>query len=239
MAEQPSSLLRGERRGLDQSEVPAREVRLERRAPEAVAPGEQELDRGPVQPPSGERQRLERTRVGPVDVVHEHHDPLVCGQARQHVVDADVDQLRVDGVADDLPQQNGRQCVPHGPAQVVGVEVRGPEQVVQHPEGAALLALARRRPEDHGAAVDREVRGVLPEGGLARAWLADEHEAVRPTGTEELVQRRDLAIAPDEAFPSAHDGTLTLGDRRAQASEQAAGPSCSSRDRAASLEFGR
>ena len=149
-----------------------------------------------------------------MDVVHEHHDPLVRGQARQHVVDADVDQL---GSTVSLTASRSSTAAS---ASRTGLRSWWASRSVSRNRSCSTPNECRSSPSPGVARrttaplLDRELGGVLPEGGLARARLPDEHEAVRPTGTEELVQRRDLAIAPDEAFPSAHDGTLTLGTAR-------------------------
>ena len=97
------------------------------------------------------------------------------------------------GLGDGLAQQHRGQCLTHRSAQTVAVEVDVAEQVVQHTERVPLLALTRCRPEDDGAALGRQVGGVLPEGGLAEAGLAGHDQPTGARRVEERGQGRRLA----------------------------------------------
>ena len=208
LPQETGRLLHGQRLRLDVDQRPTHQRRLESGAFEPGPSGQDEPDGGVAEPARGVRQGLQRGRVGPLDVVDEHHHLALSGQPPEHVVDAQVDGLAVDGRRGGLAEQRHQERVAHRLPQRDDVELDVTEQVLQHGEGVPLLALARGGPEHARPALGGQLRGVLPEHGLAPPGFPSQDQPHSRKVVEEVGQQRGLTLATDQGRPPSHGGTV-------------------------------
>ena len=208
LGQQAARVVEPERPDLEALERPAFEHAFERRAPPGP-PCEQERDAVVREPRRGERQRLGRGGVEPLEVVDRHHQR---GEPAQLVEHAERDRLP-GSLAGRGAQQRRLQRRPLRTRQAGHVDAV--EEVDQPRERVARLGPARPRrhhaePERAGFADPR-----LPQRGLADPGAAGEHERPRGPG-EELSEPSELRLTADQGQGSGPPELKPSGSRKAR-----------------------
>ena len=165
------------------------------------APGEQER-RPTVEPPRGERERVRRRGVEPLEVVDgDDNDRVALCQSAQDVQEGDPDRMRLGGrTVGVYAQQRRLERAALWRRQSLDVsEVDAVEQVDQARERQLGVGAARPRGKDAQAPAHAAVDPRLPQGRLPSPRATDQHERPdRRIRAEESVELRELGLAADD-----------------------------------------
>jgi uncharacterized protein YhfF len=169
--------------------------------------GDQKGDGLVFEPASSEGDRVRRRPIEPLDVVDgdQHRPP--GGERTQRVQKTERNRTRFGRLADRLcPEQRNLERALLRGRQTLQTSKVGPiEQVDQGGEREPGLGVARTGGEDVNPSLARRDDGSFPERGLADPWPAGQDESPRAFRGQELVQRRQFRLSPDQTCLDASD----------------------------------
>ncbi len=232
LGEHPPRSAEAERTDLETLQPPPRERLLQRGGTPGTL-GEQKPNRLVLEPPRGERERLGRRRIEPLDVVDRHEHRPASRQRPQRVQEAERDRSRLRRDVRRLGAQERdlqrTQLRRRQRSQLFAAHAV--EKVDQRREGEPRLRPARPSGEDAQPPLPRRSHSRLPERRLPDPRPTRQNERPwRSAGADELVQHCDLRFATDDAraqlspsplhgcFPFAHsilDNTNVRGGQDA------------------------